>query len=690
MQEASNSFMIVLTMELNQISTLSRWQIPLLILMLLTSCSAQSTYYVTPTPDTPCPGEPCHILSEYVAGQYFNNLSVNITMEFLPGNHTLEQTITVRNLTWLTLHGDSSSLPEVTSRIVCTLSAGFIFTGIAELHISALAFTACSYDGRAAVNMISVPQANVSNCMFQNNVNIYSCDYSGYSGYGDGSDCNGGGALYVQNSYVILTVNKFQHNSAFTGGALQVDKSTINLTRNTFQNNSAGYGGALYVADIQSALHLTENTFQKNPAVADGGALYVEKIRVLYLRRNTFQNNSAGGDGGVLYLDKSFLSLTGNTLQNNSAGGDGGVLYLDKSFLSLTGNTLQNNSAAFGGGALSVHKSILLLTGNTFQSNSAMIGGTLYMCASSLILTESDYFTDSHALVGGAILETDNSTLKMYNTTIGNNRAQYGGGMAAVDSRLEVYENTFENNTASYGGGLFVHHTEFYGNAIFTKNSVTEGGGGIYASRSTFFLMDNTTIITNNVAMDGGGMLLSGDSKLYQQPGIAVHLISNSAKSTGGAIRIEESNPLTYCITTDRSFDVSNSDCFFQIQHKVKALYSFSLFKAWIDSLNISHTMYFDNNSAVEAGADLYGGSVDSCTLNNVKFKYSSFYFPGSIDILHTSSISGYIFGIITSTENKPAISSDPLHICTCRDGVTNCNDSYHPKPVYPGGTGQW
>ena len=97
-----------------------------------------------------------------------------------------------------------------------------------------------------------------------------------------------------------------------------------------------------------------------------------------------------------------------------------------------------------------------------------------------------------------------------------------------------------------------------------------------------------------------------------------------------------------------------------------------------VDSLNVSLTLFFDNNTAVEAGADLYGGSVDSCTLKNVKSSQFHNY---------ATSISGYLFNTITSSENKPAISSVPLHICTCRDGLTNCTGSYHPKPVYPGGT---
>ena len=140
------------------------WQKLILLLVLLTLCSAQSIDYITPTLDTPCQGEPCHTLSEYVAGQYFNNLRANTTMEFLPGNHALGQTISVTNLTWLTLFGDSSVLPELASSIVCTQPAGFVFTVIAELHITALAFISCGYNNSAAVSMTSIQQCDILNC----------------------------------------------------------------------------------------------------------------------------------------------------------------------------------------------------------------------------------------------------------------------------------------------------------------------------------------------------------------------------------------------------------------------------------------------------------------------------------------------------------------------------------------------
>ena len=482
---------------------------------------------------------------------------------------------------------------------------------------------------------------------------------------------NSGGVLNVYNSALNLTGNTFQSN--YAGGALHVQYSTISLTRNTFQNNSDLDGGAIYVED--STLNLTANTFQNNSADYDGGALYVLDS-ILNFTWNTFQYNSADNDGGALYVKNGTLSLTENTLQNNSAVNSGGALHIKDSTLSLTGNTFQNNSAVNSGGAQYVFNSILYFMANTFQNSSAAFGGTLYMGTSSVTLADG-CFADSYAELGGAIFTIGNSTLHMQNITIGNNTAQYGGGMAAVDSQLKVFENTyFENNRASYGGGLYVHNTEFNGNAIFTKNSVTLGGGGIYASDSIFFLTDNTMIL-NNSAVDGGGVLLSGDSKFIFQPGIAVHLISNSATNTGGAIKVEESNTLTYCITTESKFDVSNSDCFFQIQYKqYQILYYSTDLSDMINSFHVNHTMYFNNNSAVEAGIDLYGGSVDSCRVS----KFTQFYDS-------STGISGYLFDAITSSKNKPVISSDPLQICTCRDGLTNCTGSYHPEPLYPGGT---
>ena len=272
-----------------------KWQIFLLLVILFTSWSAQSTYYITPTTNTlvSCPGEHCHTLSEYAADQYFNNFPVNTTLEFLPGNHTLKQTISIKTLVQLVFHGDSSSLPEITSRIVCTWPTGVIFTDITELHISALAFVSCGHNDSAAVQLISVKQSNFSNCSFHSNMNV--------EGFLDG-----GGALYIQKSNVILALNKFQHNFAVFGGALSMIESNAIITGNTFEYNSTWGGGALCV--VLSSLTLTRNTFQKNSADLMGGAFFMQSS-ISILTWNTFQINSAYQSGGALDVLSSTIDL---------------------------------------------------------------------------------------------------------------------------------------------------------------------------------------------------------------------------------------------------------------------------------------------------------------------------------------------------------------------------------------------
>ena len=693
MEIYAGSLKTTLTMETNNwvmlvLMPVLRRQKSLLLLVLLISCSAQSTYYVTPTPDTPCPGEPCHTLSQYVAGQDFKNLLASTTTKFLPGNHTLKQTISVTNLTSLTLHGDSSSLPEVTSRIVCTWPAGFVFTDITELHISALAFISCGHNYSAAVRIMSVQQSNISNCSFYNNGYVDMYDSRSRFAY------QGGGALYMWDSNVILIRNVFQNNSAMFGGVVYIVGGTLTLTDNIFQNNSAmADGGVLYVVD--STLTFTDNTFLNN--YAKNGGVFSVRNSTINATGNTFQSNTAevGGVidvsystikatsnafqnntayiGGVLGVRNSTINATGNTFQNNTAD-DGGVIDVSYSTINATGNAFQNNTAYIGG-VLDVWHSTIKATGNTFQNNTADVGGVLSINNSTINLVRNIFQKNLCTILGGTIFARWYSIVRIYgNNILEHSRAKYGGGIAVLNSQLELGNTIIKSCTANYGGGLYVHNTQITGSVTLTNNSAIDGGGGMYASSSTIHFTGNSTVI-NNSAIDGngGGLLLSGESQFYLRPNTHVNFISNSAKNFGGAIKVEERNPLTYCIdSTPYHHSSSNSDCFFQLQSiNLEKTFHYSEVKTKIDELKIG--IYFDNNSA-EAGADLYGGSVDNCAVSSIALD--------SCFGCHTSTV----FDKIIISENTPDISSDPLYICTCRDNRKDCTGSYHPEPVYPGG----
>ena len=529
--------------------------------------------------------------------------------------------------------------------------------------------------------------------------NTFQSNFAGYHGQG--------GVLYVVDSTFIVTANTFQNNSAGyhgRGGVLCVVDSTLTVTGNAFQNNSAGDdGGVLQVGNCN--LTITGNTFQNNFAGA-GGVLYAFGNTYLTVIDNTFQNNSAG-DGGVFSVQHSILTITDNIFQKNYAK-DGGILSVERGDLTITNNTFQNNSATRAGGVLHVAESIhavtdnifqnnygseggvlyvmvsnLMLTENTFQNNSADIGGVLYIVCSTLNLIANVFQKNVGSKLGGAIFayspchyyDISTTYVRMHGSNIiENNRAEYGGGIAALGSQLELEGNSIKACTASYGGGVYVHNTDITGNLTLINNSATEAGGGMYVSRSTVNFTGNTTFI-NNSAIDGngGGLLLSGESQFYLQPNAYVYFISNSAKSNGGAIMVAESNPLAYCIDSAAShYDLRSSDCFFQIITLEKYEYSTpSGIKGIIVDLKVG--IFFDSNSA-EAGADLYGGSVDNCLVN-------------SNTCPSCSLSSGELFDNITFSKNALCISSVPLDICTCSDHRPNCTGFYYSHPVYPGGT---
>ena len=600
--------------------------------MLLTACSAHKTHYVKPTPDTPCPGEPCHTLSEYA---HVQDPIVNMILEFLPGDHTLQQTMSVTNLVGLRLQGNSPSLPEITSRIVCVWPAGFVLRDITEVYITALAFISCGHKHSAAAHIRFVDHVAISNCLFQNNTNFI----------------ERGGALYIQESILNATENTFQDNSAVEGGALYIVNTVVitavhTLTGNTFRNNHALVdGGSLYGKGKFSMLMLKNNTFQNDWADEEGGSV-VSSTNNLNLILNIFQSNHALEKGGAIVIagDRTTtITFEGNIFQNNSAG-RGGVLYAESGNYTIMSNTFLNNMARDKGGALNLHFSSVTLKNNTFTKNVAKSGGAIF--AANLF----EFHDDCNMKILGR-------NYFRYNT------AQYGGGIFLVSCVLELIEDTIiENNVASYGGGLYVHRMKsarIGGGLSLTGNSATLGGGGAYASMSTFNFTGNLTMASNSAA-DGGGLLLVGGSKFYLQPDTHVNFITNSAERTGGAIKVEEATPLTYtyCIDDLELFYDTLTECFFQIQRK--------------PLVNIS--MHFQNNTAVWAGADVYGSKVYGCILNLKTYTY-------------LPEVSENIFHDITGRENKVAISSNPVETCTCTSDYMLCNGSYHSKPVYPGGT---
>ena len=235
-----------------------------------------------------------------------------------------------------------------------------------------------------------------------------------------------------------------------------------------------------------------------------------------------------------------------------------------------------------------------------------------------------------------------------------------------------------ENNTAYYGGGLYAEQSEVRGYAYFSKNIAHRSGGGIFASRSVLYFKQYITFAGNS-ALNGGGLLLADDSKFYLRPNTTITFTNNFAQKKGGAIEVASNNPLSHCVEASCEFLIG-SYCFFQIQTKKR--YSV---RTNVNEITELHNVriYFHNNTALEAGAMLYGDSVDNCSLSLI-------YPPLLVNNFQPYECpnSGEVFDYISSVdEQSQDISSDPLYICSCEGGEPDCSASSITRSLYPGGT---
>ena len=614
--------------------------------------STQNTFYIKPTTDTPCPGEPCHTLSQY-GEQYFQNFSSNATLVFLRGDHTLNFTISVGTVSnsWddsqpdhyyppssLTLLGNSSSLPEMTSRIVCTWPAGFHFSGITELHITALAFISCGHNDSAAINILSVWNVGISNCTFQNNTNNGA--ESSESGYG--------GAIHVHRSNLTLVGNIFHRNFAYTGGALKIfANSTASLTRNIFHNNSANYQGGALFAYASNTLTLSENTFQNNSADYAGGAVYADTNNTLTLSENTFQSDSADYGGALVADTNNILTLSENTFQSNSADYGSALYAYTINTLTLSNNTFQDNSVDKAGGALLAHtNNTLTLSENTFQNNSAdNAGGAVYADTNNTLTLSNNTFQNNSADYGGALAADTNNTLTLSENTFQNNSADYGGALVAdTNNILTLSENTFQNNSADIAGGAleaYINNTLTLSNNTFQNNSADSAGGALAAITNNTLTLSNNTF-QNNSADNAGGALeayinntLTLSNNTFQD---------NSANYTGGALEAYINNTLTLSnntfqdnsaeygyggaleANTNNTLTLSNNT----FQDNSADFIGGVLYAYTNNTLTISNNT-FQNNSADYAGGALFANTNNTLTISNNTFQNNSADYGGAL-----------------------------------------------------------
>ena len=560
---------------------------PFLVLLVLTTAE---TYYITPSSSIPCPGEgvPCYTLSQY-ATKSSNYFAFNTTLILLPGNHSLDLQLSIRNITFVfieTTHSDIS--------ITCRQSARFTFETINVVSMRGLVLFGCVNN-----EVTKVEQFTLEDCTFQGQerngtgleLNEVSTAYIMRSSFSSntGKEISQerrrvGGAIIIVNSTLGITIsNCTVNNNTVTGddgagGAVFADSSPITIVNSTLNNNTVtGAGGAVYA--IYSPITIVNSTLNNNTATVNGGAVSAGSSLITIVN-STLNNNTLTADygvGGAVYAYSSPITIVNTTLNNNTVTGDdgaGGAVFAVYSPITIVNSTLNNNTATVNGGAVSAGSSLITIVNSTLNNNTLTadygVGGAVYaysspitivnttlnnntvtgdggaVCAhSSNITIVNSTLNKNTATVKGGAVYADSSSITIINSTLNNNTVTgdygVGGAVYALSSNITIINSTLNNNTVTgdfvTGGAVYAYSSPItiIVNSILNNNTVTGDvgfGGAVYA-HSIYITIVNTTLNNNTVTGDGGAVFAHSSNRVTI---VNSTLNSNTATESSGAV----------------------------------------------------------------------------------------------------------------------------------------------------------
>ena len=639
---------------------------PFLVLLVLTTAE---TYYITPSSSTPRPGEgvPCFTLSQY-ATKPSNYFASNTTLILLPGNHSLDSKLSIRNITSLfieTTHSDTS--------ITCNQSARLTFETINVVSMRGLVLFGCVNN-----EVTKVEQFTLEDCTFQGQgrdgtgleLNEVSTAYIMRSSFSSNTGKEifkeifdldfrerrrVGGAIIIVNGTLGITIsNCTLNNNTVTGdggagGAVFVDSSHITIVNSTLNNNTAtGGGGAVFA--VSSNITIVNSTLNNNTVTGDegwGGAVYADSSNITIVN-STLNNNTVTGDegwGGAVYADSSNITIVNSTLNNNTATGDGGAVFARSSNITIVNSTLNNNTVTGDGGdggAVFVHSSNITIVNSTLNNNTATgDGGAVFARSSNITIVNSTLNNNTvtgDSGVGGAVI-VDSSNITIVNSTLNNNTATFAGGAVFVDSsNITIVNSTLNNNTATgAGGAVFVDSSPItIVNSTLNNNTVTgdEGwGGAVYADSSNITIVNST--LNNNA-----GSVFYFVSVTFNSSGF-LEIQSNIA-STGVLYAVESTLNLSGNTTVSNNYG---------------SLFIYSCNVTFMGYTNIMNNHYRTNTSQE-------GGAVTSFQ--------SEIVFMGTANLMYNRAIKGgaisatqsklYMYGDITVSHNTASVSGGGIY----------------------------
>ncbi len=403
-------------------------------------------------------------------------------------------------------------------------------------------------------------------------------------------EANQGQAIHVSHSKVMISESLFQANRGLLGLVISAQyTSTVVIDNCQFINNS--------VSSINTWAEIASHEKDYSVMVYGGSLATFWKVNMTILN-SQFTGNNATQTGAIM-VQNSKLIVDNCTFSENKAGGNnmkdldhpdnimktvGGAILAWNSELTVNKSRFDQNLAK-GPEMAPNQKNITVLggavyafgnvTGNIghshFDGNQAPQGGAIYVARNSAVTINGCTFHNNMATgmesrqpvapVGGAIMGSDNTTIRIWNSSFKGNQAFVGGAIALEQNTSLTTNNcTFSLNNAlqndnikqSAGGAIHGQH-EVVINLImshFLNNSACVGGA-VSLTYHTTLIVDNSTFIDNKATGIGStgvdfqkDIIYGGGGAIYGLHDLLIdvvmsHFVNNYAPSGdgyGGAI----------------------------------------------------------------------------------------------------------------------------------------------------------
>ena len=533
----------------------STFVLSFLIFFGITSIAGE-VIYIVPSPNEPCPAQPCITISQ-LAMNTNDYMDINNTLAFLPGNHSLYYELAVENVSTVRI---INSMPTLRTVVTCINCTGFVFSKIYQVHISGLEVIGCG-----GSKFESVDQFMFDNCSY----------YGQKNKCGSGLDLVNVNAKLTNTSFIsnlygseqtlqnLCREGYFEQNCKwYGGGAVSLSKSNIIISNSVFEGNSAEVGGAI-VGTLHSSITIISSTFIENQALCKtfnlvclGGVVYCEAGCTLSVYNSFFFNNSAHS-GGVFSLVMSTLFLTNDHFEWNRAENHGGVIFALKTDISINKNFFSDNQAEFGGVVHVERSTSVDISESNFTQNIAeSMGGVLYVENVTTVSINKDNFVNNLAPSIGGAMYGDDTGVYVRNSLFMNNVGIVGGAFALIDCKISLKQCALISNVGEYGGAVYASDS-----TVFSTDNYLDSTSHRGASETTVVAEFMECKFIDNKAHAHGGALclemvnanIDGSSfnsntgyhggaiylRLYSHVNISYSTFTNHEAASGGGIHSE-------------------------------------------------------------------------------------------------------------------------------------------------------